>query len=126
MIPLLESTICSDVMARKRKKGNRKKKKPEILTDRKGPFYFRTVFMNGKQVREKVRGFVVVDSKPVDRDEFLRANATEMDLMALGEYELLHELECERNQEWEATDEPAGKSKPKQKPIADDDSDLPF
>lgn len=81
-------------------------KKKKIQYDKEGPFYYRTFFVNGKQRREKVRGFVVVDGKPVDRDEFLRANASEMDLYQMGDHELLYERECERNSEEEEDDIP--------------------
>lgn len=103
-----------------KRKNKKKKKSPEILTDKKGPFYFRTCFIRGKQVREKIRGFVVVDGKPVDRGEYLRANASELELHQMGEYELLYERECLRN-----GDDFDFRVEPKKRSL-DDDGDIPF
>ena len=107
------------------RKKNRKKKGPKIQTDNKGQFYYRTYFVRGKQRREKVRDFVLLDGKPVDTYEFLRNNASDIDLHQMGEYELLHERECERN----AEEQSLRFNKPEANQNNndyDDDNDIPF
>lgn len=72
--------------------GKRKRRKPKLHHDDRGEFRWETYFVGGKQKRTKVR---TVDG--MDADEFYRRNATEIELVQDGRYELLHGREQERD-----------------------------